>query len=224
LVAARELRYAAKFISAASLALLPEALSLTFGPACEIDGTCIPILKSRMTDGECIHKDILQRCSWAVRAHAMAKRSMSDVDVYAAWASMQKAGCSEAAGSCHIHKCNCPTPSTTADISGSHCTLWSQMGPRRKTKSHQIFFLLSWCLWVMWTKPVFLIHENVPGFDENLMRFLLGDVYVMLVLPAEPSQVGWSFVSRRRKYFVLWMSARVEATCCMESMHPGLNV
>ena len=76
----------------------------------------------------------------------------------------------------------------------------------------------------MWTKPVFLIHENVPGFDENLMRFLLGDVYVMLVLPAEPSQVGWSFVSRRRKYFVLWMSARVEATCCMESMHPGLNV
>ena len=186
--------------------------------------TCVPILKSRMEDGECIHKDILQRCSWAVQAHARAKQSRSDVDVDAAWASMQKAGCSADGGRCHVHNCNCQTPQTTADISGSHCTIWSQMGTKRKTRSHQIFFLLSWCLWVLWTKPAFLIHENVPGFCEKLMRHLLGDVFEMVVLLAAPAQVGWSFVARRRKYFVLWMSARVEATCCMESMYPGLSV
>ena len=219
---AHQLRYAAQFLSAASV-LCPVALAFNFGPACEVDRTCIPILRARMQDGQCIHKDILRRCSWAAKAYARAFESGHDVDAYAAWASMQRAGCSTSAGPCHTHSCNCQTPRTTADVSGSHCTIWSHMGKRRKTKSHQIFFLLSWCLWVLWAKPVFLIHENVPGFDVNFMRFLLGAAFSIVVLPADPSHVGWRFVGRRRMYIIMWMSGRVEATCCIESMHPGIS-
>ena len=68
---------------------------------------------------------------------------------------------------------------------------------------------LCWVLWARALRPRVLVHENVVGFDQALLRRLLGDLYDVVILRAQPSHVGFPFVERKRVYAILLLRGGV---------------
>ena len=200
-------------LQVASLEVFGRSLSLCVTSACESAPGCQSALKQSLNTDACILKDILARCPVAGKLFASA-RSLGHLDqsVEEVWRVLRQSGCADTAGSCHQHGGeDCRTPRSMGDIAGSPCQLWSFFGKRLATTSHLIILLLTWALWVRWAAPLFLLHENVVGFDVGFLEWLLGDLYCVVALRADPWQVGLHFARRPRIYVTLWLISKIEA-------------
>ncbi len=211
--------YAAQLIKVASARVMPRDVSFNFGPSCEKDHKCDPHLQRFRESGACLFANILTRCQPARQKYEEARAGEDLGPLKAVWESLVAHGCSDCGGFCRTHRFNCPTPRANVDISGSHCTLWSAMGARKGTRSYQIFFLLSWCLWLLWAKCEAAIHENVDLFDVDFLRSLVGHLFEIVALPASPSGAGWHFVKRSRTYLVLYLRGMVRMTHCITAAY-----
>ena len=108
-----------------------------------------------------------------------------------------------------MHQKCCPCLNPEADVSGSPCQPCTYLGRRRQHASPLVALLLTWCLWLRMTKPLFAVHENVRGFQPAVLLRLLGDLYELVSVDATPSDAGFHSVQRPRIYSILYLRGRV---------------
>ena len=104
---------------------------------------------------------------------------------------------------CEAHGgAHCTFPKVDGEIAGSPCTPWSRIGTRSGRKHHLIHLLIIWCYWLRVRLTPWAIHENVYGFDVNVLVSLLGDLYEIIIIKTNPATCGM-LVNRPRLYIVL---------------------
>ena len=54
--------------------------------------------------------------------------------------------------------------------------------------------LLTWCLWARAVRPWVLVHENVVGFDVQLLSQCLEDLCEVEALVVRPAHAGFGFI------------------------------
>jgi hypothetical protein len=59
-------------------------------------------------------------------------------------------------------------------------------------------------------QPLVAVHENVVGFDVELVRELLGHLYEIVVVKMNPAQLGFWFIWRPRVYTLLFLRSGVQ--------------
>ena len=72
--------------------------------------------------------------------------------------------------------------------------------------------LIAWCFLHRHLKTPILIHENVFGFDPEVLVRLLCDLYVLCKLEVHPRHCGFPFLSRPRLYFILVRKGGLQIT------------
>ena len=108
---------------------------------------------------------------------------------------------------CATHGSQRPVSRIEVNVSGSPCTPRSKSravgpcGARRGNKD--ILLSLAWCRIIREDRPGIVIHENVRGFDVNVLEELLGDVYDITAGDVSPQDLGFSFIARPRVYLRL---------------------
>lgn len=110
------------------------------------------------------------------------------------------------ASRCQKHMAACPTKPVDIVVAGPSCRPWSSSnrGKSRGTDHPDIKQLYAWCRLMREDAPSIIILENVRGFDEQVVERQLGDLYMTAsCLTVSPSDVGFWFVRRPRRYLVL---------------------
>ena len=92
-------------------------------------------------------------------------------------------------GECLAHRGLCRAVHTDIDISGSPCQSWSLAGEQLRHNSPLVAVTLAWCVWLRAALVKLAIHENVLGFDVEILRDFLGDLYDIFPLTG-----GWFFM------------------------------
>ena len=107
---------------------------------------------------------------------------------------------------CVTHDTHCTSSPIDGEVAGSPCIAWSRASATRKGRNHPVTgLLLAWCAWVLFAKPKVAIHENVIGFDTNVLEELLGAQYFIQHIRVSPSHMGFAFIGRPRVYSVLML-------------------
>ena len=106
---------------------------------------------------------------------------------------------------CVSHKLPCQVPRPDLDISGSPCTPWSRMvgGTHLRRQHPLVATLVAWCRATRALGVPLALHENVVGFDKDILTERLGRHYTIHEVRVSPSDVGFSFLRRPRLYYVL---------------------
>ena len=119
----------------------------------------------------------------------------------------QLADCIVADGQyCLQHKTMCRAPSALISIAGTPCRPWSiaNRGVQRHSQHEDMKVFLAWARIMRHDQPTLIIHENVVAFDDRLLLRVLGDLYeIVYCLRVSPSDAGFGFVRRDRKYHLL---------------------
>jgi len=90
---------------------------------------------------------------------------------------------------------------------GPPCVDFSPMGRQARLLGPTIPALVTWCLWLCVTQPVFAIHENVVRFPWEKLADLTGNLFTLHPLELCPSKFGWP-VRRPRRYTLLVHKSR----------------
>lgn len=173
--------------------------------ACEKSPFCRRVIGLR-TDN-CIFADILDRLG-GLEPSVLCPGGRLD---YALAADAVKSAGILAGGWCVTHGARCTAGQVTGDVSGSPCTPWSRAaGGKRLGRRHpSVLLLLAWCGIMRSTKPPFALHENVCGFDSEVLSEMLGDLYTIEVLVVSPDQAGFLMLRRPRRYYFLVLHPHV---------------
>lgn len=112
---------------------------------------------------------------------------------------------------CTVHRRTCRVPcGIDMDISGSPCRPWSRANRINRGHRHpDVRFFIAWCIVVRRDRPPLCIHENVLGFDTDLLSALLGDLYEIIYIKVFPEHAGFHFIARPRMYALLALRGRV---------------
>ena len=208
---------ALKFVCSGTARFLGRAATWRSVSACENDATNQKLL-SRLCPGTCIFEDMFGASvlSKELRERFKAKGL---IDFDQAWEDILNAGLTENEP-CLTHKgCRCARPQADIDISGSPCQPWSRIGRRAGRNSHFMLPVLVWILWLRKAQPLVVIHENVPGFDVDLLVHFLGDLYEVSRLAVRPPHMGFISVSRNRLYCVLYFRNKVRLVRPIEAAY-----
>ena len=201
--------WAARSLAGAAAGAIGFPVSIRALSACESCRACQGALRQVLPQGACVFEDILSVSPQAAQLYADLERTGGDLDFDSAWNRIQRAG-ARPRWRCWAHGgAECQTARPDLDVSGSPCQPWSRAGANRGQRSHLMVLFLCWVLWARALRPRVLVHENVVGFDQALLRRLLGDLYDVVILRAQPSHVGFPFVERKRVYAILLLRGGV---------------
>ena len=188
------------YLSSACQAVMRRDLMFRFVFACDISLGCRSVLKTRL-HGTCVYQDLWDRFpGFDVRQYTHGETFDFDS---ARLALLSQSGCLAHSAPCFTHEGCCAFPRIDSAVAGSPCIAWSRAGKRRGRKHPITGVLLAWCVWVLCAKPKVAIHENVIGFDTQILEELLGEYYFIQHVRASPSHMGFPFIARRRIYSVL---------------------
>ena len=185
-------------VAARALGMPPLSASTAF--ACERDRGCQHVLKQRV-GGACIFGDILELVNSPGVGFACSTNGRLNYE--AACEMLENMPVSRAP--CVSHKLSCQVPRPDLDISGSPCTPWSRMvgGTRLRRQHPLVATLVAWCRVIRALGVPLALHENVIGFDKDILSERLGQHYAIHEVRVSPSDVGFSFLRRPRVYYVL---------------------
>ncbi len=214
---------ATRFLASAFAKCFDKELGIHFLSACESQRACQNILQSSLGGATCVFSNLLNLSCAGARCHAAALERNEQIAFSATWEALRREGLAPTSGLCLTHRAPCQRRHPMVDVSGSPCQPWSRMGRREGRTSHLTVMFLVWCLWVRNDQPLMLIHENVLGFDESMMLEMLGDLYDMVTLQVCPSDMGFTFIRRKRKYMVLWLRGRVRVITPMLAMYGAVR-
>ena len=188
---------------------ISQAISSCLGRSClwRCRATCEISSRKRQklmqSNGQaCHHKDVTDVCSaWSVKQrHASTFEEKCSL--------VAKSDFSMNGMECDIHGARCHFPEVHGEIAGSPCTPWSRIGSRLGKRHKLIHLLIIWCYWLRARLTPWAIHENVFGFDVDILHRLLGDLYAITVLRINPATYGM-LVNRPRLYIILLLRTRV---------------
>ena len=165
---------AVNFIQSAMRHQLWLRASWTLEHVCDKGRNQQRVLQARLQkQGCCIFTDIFHRVP-DLRHFAVGHASdavFSDMKATALAARVSHSG------ECLTHRNLCQAVHTDIDISGSPCQSWSAAGEQLRHNSPLVAVTLAWCAWLRAALVKLAIHENVLGFDVEMLRELLGDLY-----------------------------------------------
>ena len=186
--------------------------------ACEPSRKCQKVLRKRL-DGKCVFSDILDIFSMG----STLRQSVIQEDGRLNFLKAQELVTQRSVGTafCVGHGQRCRVPSPDIDISGSPCTPWSRMlGATRLRRQHPLtLLLLAWCHLVLCLEIPLGIHENVVGFDVEVVREMLGDSYEVVVLRCSPADWGFEFMARPRVYTLCIRKDKWQITCDIQQTY-----
>ena len=174
--------------------------------ACEVTPQLRRVLESRVSG--CVFKDVMGRMTGAVRHPRGGFEGMSFDDKVEAFRGATVSPIAE----CSKHGILCRVPTADVDVSGSPCQPWSTAtctSGVRGGRHRCAHLILAWSAIMRKDRPPLAIHENVRGLRKALLLQLLGDLYDIQQLSAEPAHAGFGFARRKRSYFVLSLRGRV---------------
>ena len=99
----------------------------------------------------------------------------------------------------HNNMCTIPTPDV--DMSGSPCWEWSRAGRRAgyEGKAPSLFWM--WATLNKLQGTPLLIHENVVGFPDEMLRQALTPDYEVYLLKVSTRDVGFGNINRRDRHY-----------------------
>jgi site-specific DNA-cytosine methylase len=116
----------------------------------------------------------------------------------------------------------CHVTQADVDVSGSPCNSWSSEGVRAQHDSPWVAATLAWCVWVRHALLRLAIHENVMGFDVELLREMLGDLYDIFTLTVRPCHAGFSGVRRNRLYAICVLRSELRVVHDISSLYEAV--
>jgi len=88
------------------------------------------------------------------------------------------------------------------DISGTPCTDYSSSGACAGIYGQTFPILATWCQLQIRLAVALIIHENVIGQDESVLRALLGDHFELFFFEVTPALLGFGCIERLRRYCI----------------------
>ncbi len=171
--------------------------------SCDNNSFCVDVLNV-VTDG-CVFGDILERTTLRPEdfkqlptEEARVKAMMSSRVRRLAW--------------CQKHNKRCATPRSTVDMAGSPCQAHSRIGNRRGTLADNFQCLLAWAKIHIHSATPLLLHENVPGFPEELMVRIFGLHYDCTRLQVSTAAAGFGHQLRRHRVYDVLVHKRFATT------------
>ena len=207
---------AAVILSQAAQEVLGRPLRWTFAAACEVSARKRAKLLAMGSKDQCVFKDITDVCkSWASAAPASLGNYEAICKIVA-----RDRGCDT--HQCDRHRTHCPWPKVVGDIAGSPCTPWSKAGPKLGRNHKLIHLLVIWCHWVRRLQLQWAIHENVYGFDSQILQDLLSDMYDIILLKVNPTTHGM-LIRRPRLYAVLLLKGTLQHLANVEQVYAAIT-
>ncbi len=208
---------ATNMITAACTSVLghPSPVSLRCRAVCDNNRACQRVLRERMPQDTCIFADLLD----AVPGSPDVQKEWGSVD--AAWKRLRTMAIAPNRF-CAQHGSNCPFPPVVGDVSGSPCQPWSRCGRLQRHRDPRVFLLVCWARWVHEAALLWAIHENVVGFDTDVLQQLLGDSYDMVTLRSCPADAGFCLIRRPRLYTILWRRSAIEPLADLSAVYTAV--
>ena len=185
------------FLSSACRAVMQRDLMFRFVFACDMASGCRCVLARRL-DGNCVYVNLWDRFP-GFDVNQYTHGETFDFDS-ARLALLSRSGRLALGAPCVTHDACCACPQIDSAVAGSPCIAWSRSGKRAGRKHPITGVLLAWCVWVLFAKPKVALHENVIGFDVQILEEMLGEYYFIQHVRAAPSHMGFPFIGRSRIY------------------------
>eukprot|EP00959_Pyramimonas_sp_CCMP1952_P450167 9425957-Pyramimonas_sp.AAC.1 len=99
---------------------------------------------------------------------------------------------------CVIHGEHCAMERSHIHIAGTHCTMHSQFGLRKKDSGKEMKFFWVWVAMRRKLKDVVIFHENVKQFGTTNLEEGLGDLYFIIKTLDNVREIGWATARLRR--------------------------
>ena len=92
---------------------------------------------------------------------------------------------------CKIHGKHCRIPTFSHCFMGSPCTDWSVIGRGDGLNGDTMEHCMAMCAMLRMIQPSTFSHENVVGFDGDILQSTLGDLYQIIEVPSNSCDLGW---------------------------------
>ena len=102
---------------------------------------------------------------------------------------------------CYQHNCYYKRVGGDVEMGGSPCVDHSRIGKRMGAKGSTFQLLLQWCAWVLYSGSLLAIHENVLGFDDYWLYYMLAEKYVIFKILVHTCHVGFGKMCRRSRWY-----------------------
>ena len=110
---------------------------------------------------------------------------------------------------CCGHGVMCHLDRPDVDVTGTPCQDFSPVGNHRGPFGRQWPVFLAYCRVMIGLEVPILIHENVPQFWLALLEHFFGLSYFIFSLVMDCAEVGFSMISRRRRYTIMYHKGHV---------------
>ena len=175
--------------------------SLPWHTTKDADAACRAVLVT-IASGGCVFEDIF---------HLLRETQMQG-DVFASLAGLSYAQKVSALASmsvapwawCAAHSRHCPLERVHINVSGTPCQDWSVSGRRLRHQGPQMSIFLAWCRIVVQQCVPVVVHENVPGFDAELLYTHLGHDYHIFTGIIDTVSVGFALISSTRRWSIMY--------------------
>ena len=87
---------------------------------------------------------------------------------------------------------------STIAIGGTPCVDFSSFGSSEGVEGRTLIHLIVWIEQRRLLSDTIWVHENVPSFAVDLLRKLLGDVWIIETMVISPVSMGWPIRRPRR--------------------------
>jgi len=212
--------HAKHFLEAASVVAFGHKVSMHCASACDSNRRNQAIL-SNMGTGACVFDNILSASQLGADMFQDAAKA-GTVDFEAAWEKLRHFGVDLRHRRCAAHGSTCSVPRASIEVAGTPCQPWSSMGAGLGQRSPLIIMFIVWCLVMREVQPFVIIHENVVGFDMQLLIKCLGDLYTITWLKVSPRDVGFAFIHRVRLYAVLYLRKGVRMLASPQDVYSAV--
>jgi len=136
---------------------------------------------------------------------------------------------------CCGHGAMCRLVRPDMDITGTPCQDFSPVGNHQGPFGRQWPVFLAYCRVMLELEVPILIHENVPQFWPELLEHFFGHAYLIFSMVMDCADVGFSLISRRRRYTIMYHKGHVHVThnphvvydqlkVTMQSLHLSLRL
>ena len=103
---------------------------------------------------------------------------------------------------CDTHGDRCLLGTAELDVSGFPCNDWSPSGLQQGIFGAYFGVLVALVQWHRCKRTKIIILENVPEFDESVLRHLMSDLWDIHFFYISPSDVGCAYLSRMRVFIL----------------------
>ena len=103
---------------------------------------------------------------------------------------------------CDVHGGRCALSFAELDVSGFPCNDWAPSGLQRGIYGTYFAVLVALIQWHRSQRTRIIILENVPEFDENVLRYLMSDLWDIHFFYLCPADAACAYLSRMRVFIL----------------------